>query len=440
MIYTLGERISTIERIFEDLQSTNSRTIKEAIIRVDLPEELKEDFQFCIEVLTGKHKLYYTYYKTSNDGCKIRSNSLMTIKDLYHFLLTPYLQRDLSLDNIHFYVSQTSDFADFLEPLCNRGFKLGIGTSLLEPLPSSPMLAKKYEGQILRDRLGFYVTEKLDGNRCIAYCENGKWIFKSRNGKIMHVNFDMSGLPTHFIYDGEVISPEQNEMSEYIYNAIADVDVKNAQKWSSAFNKTSGLINSFGTDKSLIYKIFDIVDDETPYQVRRNILNRLEPKSDEVKILPVLLFKTNESLQTEELYETLDKITSIGGEGLMINLGSKLYEHKRVNSLLKFKKVQSMDMVVTDVCAGHGKYEGLIGAIECRVATSDGKLITVNVGSGLSDHQRLEWIDKSKIIGKIVEVQYFDISQNKNSRGNTYSLRFPRLKCVRTDKNTTSEV
>ena len=38
-----------------------------------------------------------------------------------------------------------------------------------------------------------------------------------------------------------------------------------------------------------------------------------------------------------------------------------------------------------------------------------------------------------------IEVEYFDISQNKSALGtNSYSLRFPRLKKVRTDKNDTS--
>ena len=39
-------------------------------------------------------------------------------------------------------------------------------------------------------------------------------------------------------------------------------------------------------------------------------------------------------------------------------------------------------------------------------------------------------------IGKIIEVAYFDIS--KSSANNYSSLRFPRLKRIRNDKNTTS--
>ena len=100
-----------------------------------------------------------------------------------------------------------------------------------------------------------------------------------------------------------------------------------------------------------------------------------------------------------------------------------------------------MDMKVIDIQEGNGKYAGLIGAIWCECETEDGKVITVSVGSGLSDEQRLQWAMKpSDILGKIVEIQYFSLSQDgKNKGSNYYSLRFPRLKTVRTDKSNTSQ-
>lgn len=435
----LEQRISNLSYIFEKLQSTNSRLEKQAIVDLDVPPELKDDFMFCIEVLAGKHKLGYTYYKPWYREFKISGSSLMTVKQLYEFLQTPLKDQDLSEANIDLFVSQTWEFADFLEPLCNRTLKLGIGNSLLEKTSTSPMLAKKYEGQILADCCGFYITEKLDGNRCIAFYKDDKWNFQSRNGKPLNVDFDMSGLPTAFIYDGEILSPSQVEMSEYIFEHVCNNDVKERQKWASNFNNTSGLINRHGTNKRLIYNIFDIVDEETVYTVRRNLLNRLEPKSNDVRILSVLAYKSN-LLQADEMYEMLGKVADIGGEGLMINLGNRFYDHKRTNSLLKFKQVQSMDMVVVGTNAGTGKYEGLVGAINCKLITDDGKIFDVNVGSGLSDVQRVAWLDETKIVGKIVEIEYFDISQNKYVLGSKrYSLRFPRLKRVREDKEVQSQ-
>ena len=83
----------------------------------------------------------------------------------------------------------------------------------------------------------------------------------------------------------------------------------------------------------------------------------------------------------------------------------------------------------------------MIGAIVCEIVTRDLKHVVCKVGSGLSDEQRMRWaIHPEEILGKIVEVKYFSLSQSEDALGsNTYSLRFPRLHKVRTDKETTSE-
>ena len=162
--------------------------------------------------------------------------------------------------------------------------------------------------------------------------------------------------------------------------------------------------------------------------------------SRDIRILPVITNCDINSLET--IASTfLHRICNMGGEGLMINLASGMYNHKRTDQLLKFKQVQSIDMEVIDVQEGNGKYDGLIGAIWCRCKTDDGKVITVSVGSGLSDEHRMSWaLRPSDIIGKIVEIQYFSLSQDGKTKGTEYySLRFPRLKSVREDKNSTSE-
>ena len=132
-------------------------------------------------------------------------------------------------------------------------------------------------------------------------------------------------------------------------------------------------------------------------------------------------------------------IESKGGEGLMINLGNRKYEHKRTDSLLKVKSTYTMDMRVIDYEEGTGKNEGLIGSLICS-ATEGNITYNCKVGSGLSDEDRYFWIlHPDQIVGKIIEVAYFSLSQDKNAQGtNTYSLRFPRFKRIRTDKNETS--
>jgi DNA ligase-1 len=53
----------------------------------------------------------------------------------------------------------------------------------------------------------------------------------------------------------------------------------------------------------------------------------------------------------------------------------------------------------------------------------------MNVGSGLSDNERVLWYkDPSLILNKIITVQYFE--ETVDSKTGTLSLRFPTLKVV----------
>lgn len=435
----LTERCWYFDRIFDDLQSTNSGIYKRHIIDGIYPE-CKDDFQFIVECLTGKHKFGYTFPTNCERFTDVRSEN-NTIRDVLEFLLEPRRQGDLSVRNIENYCGQIRHLSWFFEPIVNRTLKLGIGNSILPKDGLAPMLAKKYEGKIKYDPRGYVLTEKLDGNRCIASYEDDKWIFRSRNGKVMRVDFDMGDLPKEFVYDGEVMSFKQTMASERLYRNIFDGAA--FKVYNNEFSETSGLINRHTTDKELVYNIFDIMVDDVPYLDRRLELNSLKEScelSRDIRILPVITDCDINSLET--IASTfLHRVCNMGGEGLMINLASAAYSHKRTDQLLKFKQVQSIDMEVIDVQEGNGKYAGLIGAIWCSCKTDDGKIITVSVGSGLSDEQRMSWaLQPLDIIGKIVEIQYFSLSQDSKTKGTEYySLRFPRLKSVREDKNSTSE-
>lgn len=434
---TLQERVDYLTKTFNILQSTNSRIEKEFIVS-KISEEIKDDFNFIIEILSGKHPFGYKFVRASNP--MIDQKNFNTVKEMLEFLLEPIRNKDLTQDYIWYQCSSVSQYADFLEPIVNRTLRLGIGNSLLEKTLVSPMLAKKFEGNILTDKSGYFITEKLDGNRCIAMHDGVQWHFYSRNGKEMFVNFDMSSLPTQYIYDGEVLSPSQVDMSRYITDLVQG-KTNVIMTHTNEFNNTSGLINRHDKNKNLIYNIFDIVDYDNSYEDRREVLTDLThcALSKDIRILP-LLAKFN---RKEDLYDAapkiLDTITSSGGEGLMINLGSSGYLQKRTDKLLKFKKMYTADMEVLSFEYGSGKYEFDVGALYCE-GIIDGKSVSCKVGTGISDEQRFDWsVHPEHIIGKIVEIGYFSLSQNMDKLGsNSYSLRFPRLKRVREDKNDTN--
>lgn len=435
----LNERCNYFWSIFEDLQDTNSVLEKRFIIS-KIPEWLREDFDYIIECLNGKYKFGYTYDYDKTWLCDIR-NEDNTVKDILEFLQEPRLQGDLSQSNIARHVGQTAHLGWFFEPIVNRTLKLGIGKSILPADGFAPMLAKKYEGKIKYDPRGYILTEKLDGNRCIASYEDDHWVFRSRNGKLMHVDFDMGDLPKEFVYDGEVMSRQQTNSS---IRLTSNLNCGAAFKvYNNEFSETSGLINRHTLDKDLVYNIFDIMLDDIPYIDRRLELNKMSESHDlssDIRIVPALATSdiiTLDSVASDFLY----RVCNMGGEGIMINLASATYNHKRTDQLLKFKQVQSMDMRVVYIEEGKGKYEGMVGALICTCERDDGTVVEASVGSGLTDEQRGEWMYfPEKIIGKIVEVQYFSLSQDSKNKGsNYYSLRFPRLKTVRTDKSTTSQ-
>jgi DNA ligase-1 len=113
-----------------------------------------------------------------------------------------------------------------------------------------------------------------------------------------------------------------------------------------------------------------------------------------------------------------------GYEGIMIKDLDAKYVCKRHVAWLKQKPFIEVSLEVTNVEEGTGRNEGRLGALVCS-GIDDGKTIVVNVGSGFSDSDRIEfWADRDSVIGQIVEVRADAITQNQDG---TYSLRFPRF-------------
>ena len=329
----LQDIIEYLTYIFNLLQDTNSRTEKEQIVK-DIDKNYKEDFDFIIECLAGKHKFGYTYKRYPFLYNPAISST--TVKSVLKFLLTPAKEKDLSTENIAAYVSLTTKWADFFEPIVNRTLRLGIGESLIEKSIIAPMLAKKFEGDVKFAKDGYFVTEKLDGNRCIASWDGTKWNFTSRNGKEMHVNFDMSGMNKKYVYDGEVLSPLQTNNSRKLESMLFDRGDCDFKSDETDFNYTSGMINRHTTDKKLVYNIFDIVDTNSSYIDRRLELERFRviDVGPDIRIVPVLAYyKTSDDLKTD-IWRLLNRVTDTGAEGLMIHLANLNYLNKRTDQLL----------------------------------------------------------------------------------------------------------
>lgn len=269
----------------------------------------------------------------------------------------------------------------------------------------------------------YSITMKLDGFKALVRVdEYGNKTAYSRNGLEYEglENFlNELELDKNMLYDGELL--------------YFDDTLKSADR----FKKTSEIVRTKGMKNKdlLVYEIYDAISLEDyskgksslKYSERREYLDSL-PQNKYQKITEVL----RKSKIDNSLFEYLDEVIKQGNEGLIANKLDAYYEvGKRNASIIKFKQQNDVDLLVIGVEEGTGKYKGMLGALIVEYLGYE-----VKVGSGLSDSFRKEmWEDKDKIIGKIVEIQYMEETQDKD--GN-YSLRHPRLKNVRWDKNEVS--
>lgn len=417
--------LTTVERIwslFEELHGHNAsnwQISKVSEFKRKYPS-LVNELDFCFEVLAGKHKLGFKAYDTH----------LVPNANFFNFnyikSVVEALQEYTKNDKSEFQIRQALNFIPtptrpFFIKLLNREYRLGYTNKNNMVTDKHPMLAKTYpEG--VKSYKKYYIQEKLNGNRCITFFHDGEWHYISRSQKPMKVKFDTEYLDPNYIYDGEIMTKDK---------------MTNAD-----FSTTSGIINSKTGDKSqLVYIVYDLAMADLPYSERYRILHEEIkpnlPKDSNITILNNLdyLLVSPFPETNEQLDAWLDKITSKGGEGIMLRDPDSPYHHSkhsgdRKNYLLKYKKLKTCDLRIVGFNEGNGKYTGLIGSFICE---DDEGTLRVNV-SGMTDEVR--WSNPNEWIGKIIEVAYFDNSKSKSK--SIASLQHPRMKRVRDDKTETS--
>jgi DNA ligase-1 len=164
------------------------------------------------------------------------------------------------------------------------------------------------------------------------------------------------------------------------------------------------------------------------YAQRRNELELMFGKAEDLEFVKLV----------EVLYEGTDKsqipayasvIEVNGGEGVMVNSADGFYQTKRVVDLQKVKSMKTADLLVMSIeKAIDGAFEGLLGRVNVEYKGN-----FVGVGSGFTVEQRRAFVeDPDLICGRIIEVQFFEESQDEKT--GQPSLRFPVFKGIRDDK------
>jgi DNA ligase-1 len=268
----------------------------------------------------------------------------------------------------------------------------------------------------------FAITTKIDGGRIIAIKENGQVSFFTRAGQryeglvdleqeLLNCNYD------NFVFDGEItLFDYKNYNSKDAY--------KQAMKITRADGEKHGV-------KMLVFDFmyssnFRLQECPVSYIDRYSEMSAMFDMCDFTffEKLPILYKGTD----TSKITELLDAEIARGQEGVMINICDAPYEFKRTSSLLKVKKMNTLDLQIIGFEEGSGRLAGTLGAILVRY--KDGNI--VKVGSGFTDWLREEmWKNQGKYLDAICEIQYFEETTNQDGG---ISLRFPIFKDFRTDK------
>jgi DNA ligase-1 len=323
--------------------------------------------------------------------------------------------------------------ADLLEKLICKDLSIGCEAKTINSvipglIPTFEVqLAQKYFEKPERvEGKTFAITTKIDGGRIIAIKDpTGSVGFYTRAGQKyeglvdLETAFSDSIWPNGIVLDGEI-------------TILNDAGIPSKE----AYKKAMKITRSDGDKHGLKMKVFDILtyDEwinqkcEHTYDQRRMLLNNLGYcyRSSYFELLPELYRGTD----TSKILELLEEAIANSEEGVMINICDAIYEFGRTWNLMKVKKMNTLDLQVVDYEEGSGRLAGTLGAIHVRY--KDGNI--VKVGSGFSDELRRQiWTHEVMIVGKIVEIQYFEETTNADGG---ISLRFPVFKDFRPDKLT----
>lgn len=242
-----------------------------------------------------------------------------------------------------------------------------------------PMLAHKYRDKSHKIVWPAFIQPKLDGNRMIFDGENAQ----TRGGKpfidkvIEHVKFDTKG----YIIDGELMLPGNVPL----------------QTTMSAIKKYGPL------SPTLIYHVYDIVDENLTFEERFEILKELVKNAPE-NVELVETWKAHSETDMEICHQ---RWVLVGYEGTIIrNAKGKYTINQRSDNLQKHKDFIEEEFKIIGVGEGEGLYKGC-AIFKC--VTKEGGEFDSNP-EGTIEYKKEVYKNRKDYIGKWLTVRYFNKS------------------------------
>jgi DNA ligase-1 len=165
------------------------------------------------------------------------------------------------------------------------------------------------------------------------------------------------------------------------------------------------------------YQVFDVPSlIYQPFEQRLEWLRKKLSGRGSIRWVSVVEHEVCKS--RKHLFEKLDEVCELKGEGLMLREPGSMYTQGRSRSLLKVKRFLDADAVVKGHEKGSGKNINVTGALNVEMLDDNGKPTgkCFKIGTGLTDAQRRN----PPKIGTVVMYRYQELSNSGTPRFPSY--------------------
>lgn len=422
--------LQELQMIVNDLNSTNSTNIKrDKLAKHSSNDELKKLLGIVYSpykrfLISGKTYALKAPYVDPNDTIPESITSLLEL------LSTGEYRGDKGISMVKAFIEANKEYELLIISALDKNLKIRMNAgSINRALPNtveefSVALGLPFDDKTERETTkgDWYISRKLDGCRVITIIdEKGDINFYSRQGNEFHTlevlkkQLEKMNLPKSSVLEGEV----------YILDSNGDEDFK---RTVSEIKKKDHVISH------PVYSLFDYLTLEdfkakktsVKFSQRLSHLHELISSSPNpfIEILPQY-HKTDDMFKTLK-QQSLDK----GWEGLMLRKDAP-YQGKRSKDILKYKLFTDDEYQVVSRSVGTMRVIVNGKEVEEEVMTNVTILHKgnpVDVGSGFKLSERRLYKDNPNlIIGKLITVQYFEETHDKDGK---LSLRFPTFKAL----------
>jgi len=446
----LVQQLSYLKDLVAELQNNNSTNEKKNILQKYFTLNEKLFCKFMDYIYSYDKKYWLTSENLLKNWDKFPVKNKFDNNDDIFKILDVIIDRQKTGHEALNYIIDLIKFLgdewkDLIFYIINKDIKANINVSLINKI--KPDIVKEFKVALAErndeapksrevdfSTKPWMISRKLDGVRVVALNNSGEIELYSRTG---------TQFQTLDILKPEILKILTSAKEKYGQEYVLDgecclIDEEGKDDFAGIMKQITRKNHQIKNPKYVVFDMvlrteFDSANGTMKFGER---MKKLEGLNIESFGSNVKLIQHQNSINDKDYQKWIDLSKQNNWEGLMLRDEESVYTGKRSFDLQKIKTFFDAEYEVIGIEYGNKKMliDGIKKDVECvksLVIEHDG--VHMNVGSGMSDEERVEWFKNPNLImNKIITVQYFE--ESVDSKTGKKSLRFPTLKVVHGEK------